>query len=106
MSDHVNTDSVAVATEDKTLPVVCYVLYLLAFATVFSAFLGTALAGGVLAVIVAIKRGQLQTTMDGSRQLVTAPATGKRVVDGRGRANRFAYGPAIAIGTLAAMLMR
>jgi hypothetical protein len=44
--------------------------------------------------------------MDGSRQLVTAPATGKRVVEGRGRANRFAYGPAIAIGTLAAMLMR
>lgn len=44
MSDRVDTDSVAVTTEDKTLPVVSYVLYLLAFATVFSVFVGLVIA--------------------------------------------------------------
>ena len=44
MSDRVDTDSVAVTAEDKTLPVVCYVLYLLAFATVFSVFVGLIIA--------------------------------------------------------------
>lgn len=44
MSDRVDTDSVAVTAEDKTLPVVCYVLYLLVFATVFSVFVGLVIA--------------------------------------------------------------
>jgi uncharacterized membrane protein len=44
VSDRVDTDSVAVTAEDKTLPVVCYVLYLLAFATVFSVFVGLVIA--------------------------------------------------------------
>lgn len=73
---------------------------------VFSAFLGTALAGGVLAVAVAIRRGQLQSTMQGSKHLMTAPTTAKTVIEAPGRANRFAYGPAIAVGTLVAILTR
>lgn len=73
---------------------------------VIAAFMGTALAGGVLAVIVAARRGRLRSTVAASGQLVTAPASGKRVIESAGRANRFAYGPAIAIGTMAAMLLR
>jgi hypothetical protein len=44
--------------------------------------------------------------MAASGQLVTAPVSGKRVIESAGRSNRFAYGPAIAIGTMAAMLLR
>jgi prepilin peptidase CpaA len=73
---------------------------------VFSAFLGTAVAGGIFAVIVAMRRGKLHATLDGTRQLIASPAQGKQTIESAGRLNRFAYGPAIAVGTLIAILMR
>jgi prepilin peptidase CpaA len=73
---------------------------------VVSAFIATAIAGGVLAVFVAVRRGRLRSTVVASGQLVTAPGATRRAVEAAGRGNRFAYGPAIAVGTLIAILMR
>jgi prepilin peptidase CpaA len=75
-------------------------------ATVLTAFLATAVAGGVFAVIVALRRGRLHATLDGTRQLIASPTQGKHTIESAGRLNRFAYGPAIAVGTLVAVLMR
>ena len=73
---------------------------------VFSAFLATAVAGGIFAVIVALRRGRLHATLDGTRQLIASPTQGKQAIESAGRSNRFAYGPAIAVGTRVAVLMR
>ena len=73
---------------------------------VFSAFLATAVAGGIFAVIVALRRGRLHATLQGTRQLVASPMAAKETIEAPGRSNRFAYGPAIAVGTLVAVLMR
>jgi len=75
-------------------------------ALVVVAFLATAIAGGVLAIAVAIRRGRLGSTLAGTGRLMTAPAETRRTLEAPARANRFAYGPAIAIGSLAAVLMR
>jgi prepilin peptidase CpaA len=75
-------------------------------ATVFSAFLATAVAGGIFALVVAMRRGRLHATLDGTRRLIASPAEGKLTVEATGKSNRFAYGPAIAVGTLVAVLMR
>jgi prepilin peptidase CpaA len=69
-------------------------------------FLYTAVAGGLFALAVAARRGILTTTLMGTRQLVTAPMETRHLVESPARANRFAYGPAIAVGTLAALLLR
>lgn len=73
---------------------------------VVSAFLVTAIAGGVLALAVAARRGRVGVTLAGTGRLVTTPSEAKRELEAPARANRFAYGPAIAIGGLAAALMR
>lgn len=73
---------------------------------VFSAFLATAVAGGAFAVLVAVRRGRLHATLEGTRQLIASPSQGKETIESTGRSNRFAYGPAIAVGTLVAVLMR
>jgi prepilin peptidase CpaA len=72
---------------------------------VLNAFLGTALAGGLFAVAVAARRGRLIATIEGTGQLVTAPSAAKIEIEAPARANRFAYGPAIAVGSLVAVLL-
>jgi len=73
---------------------------------VFRAFLYSALAGGVLALVVAARRGLLTDTMVGTTQLVTSPSVATRdAIVAPGRRNRFAYGPAIAAGTLITLLV-
>jgi prepilin peptidase CpaA len=67
-------------------------------------FLYTAVAGGLFALAVATRRGLLMATLDGTRRLVTAPVQARRTIGSPSRANRFAYGPAIAVGTLVALL--
>src|SRR2546430_1015752 len=69
------------------------------------AFLGTAVAGGVFAVAVAARRGRLIATIEGTGQLVTAPSAAKMEIEAPARANRFAYAPAIAVGSLVAVLL-
>jgi prepilin peptidase CpaA len=70
------------------------------------AFVFTAVAGGVFAVVVAARRGRLADTIYGTTQLVTAPAAARQAIEAPGRANRFAYGPAIAIGTLLSLMVK
>ena len=65
----------------------------------------SAVAGGLLAVAVAAQRGVLSSTLYGARQLVTAPAGARQEIESTARANRFAYAPAIAAGTLAALVL-
>jgi prepilin peptidase CpaA len=74
-------------------------------ALAFNAFLGTALAGGVFAVAVAARRGRLAATIESTGQLVTAPLAAKVEIEAPARANRFAYAPAIAVGSLVAVLL-
>jgi prepilin peptidase CpaA len=71
----------------------------------FYAFLGTAVTGGVFAVAVAARRGRLGATIEGTGQLVTAPLAAKLEIEAPARANRFAYAPAIAVGSLVAVLL-
>jgi prepilin peptidase CpaA len=72
---------------------------------VLKAFLYTAVAGGVFALAVAVRRGMLADTLYGTQRLVTAPLAAPQAIKSPSRANRFAYGPAIAVGTLIAVLV-
>jgi len=74
-------------------------------ALVFQAFLYSALAGGVLALVVAARRGLLADTMAGTTRLVTAPGAARDAIVSPARGNRFAYGPAIAAGAFITMLV-
>ena len=72
---------------------------------VLSAFLCTSLAGGVLAIIVAASRQRLTQTMTATGRLIAAPGSVPKEIKGAQAASRFAYGPAIAIGSLVAVLI-
>ena len=72
---------------------------------VFRAFLYSALAGGVLALAVALHRGLLADTLIGATQLVTSPTASRDAIVAPARGNRFPYGPAIAAGTLITLLV-
>ena len=69
------------------------------------AFLYSAVAGGVFAIVVATRRGVLATTLQDTTRLVTAPAVARQAIESSSRANRFAYGPAIAVGTLVSVMV-
>ncbi len=69
------------------------------------AFLYSAIAGGFLAVGHAIRRKRFGTTVSRTARLMTAPAETKKQIDGAARASRFAYGPALAAGAIAAALL-
>ena len=73
--------------------------------TVINAVLYTAIAGGVLALTVAIKRRRLATTLAGTSRMIAAPGDVKQEIQSGGSASRFAYGPAIAVGSVIAALM-
>jgi prepilin peptidase CpaA len=69
------------------------------------AFLYTAIAGGLLAVIVAKRRRRLAETMERTAAFVRTGGSNVGEIE-RGTANnRFAYAPAIAIGALAALIV-
>jgi len=72
---------------------------------IFRAFLYSAVAGGVLAIAVALRRGRLGTTLTATTNLVTQPVHAKRAIEASDRANRFAYGPAIAVGTFLSLVV-
>jgi prepilin peptidase CpaA len=74
--------------------------------TVVTAFLFTALAGGVLAVAVAIRRRRFRATLAGAGRLIAVPTDAKRQIGSATASSRFAYGPAIAIGSVLAVLIR
>lgn len=70
---------------------------------VVTAFLCTAIAGGVLAVVVAVRRRRLSATLAGAGRLMGAD--GRQQIRTAGASRRFAYGPAIAIGSVIATLI-
>jgi len=72
---------------------------------VIKAFLFTAIAGGVLAVIVAIRRRRFTATLAGTGRLVAGSADTRELLRAAPAASRFAYGPAIAAGTILAGLV-
>jgi prepilin peptidase CpaA len=74
-------------------------------ALVVKAFLFTALAGGVLAVIVALRRRRLAATVVGTARMIAAPVDARREIRSATSASRFAYGPAIAVGSVVAAIV-
>jgi prepilin peptidase CpaA len=70
---------------------------------VVTAFLFTAIAG-VLALAVAVRRRRLGATLAGTGRLIAAPADVKQQIGAAHPASRFAYGPAIAVGSVLAAL--
>lgn len=70
-----------------------------------SAFLFTAVAGGILALAVAIRRQRLAATIAGTGRLISAPGEAKKEIRAATGSSRFAYGPAIAIGSVLAALI-
>jgi prepilin peptidase CpaA len=76
---------------------------LLGPAGITSAFLYTALAGGVLALVVAVRRRLLRQTVERTAALVRTAGANVGEIE-RAAGNRFAYAPAIAAGALAAAL--
>jgi prepilin peptidase CpaA len=72
---------------------------------VIKAFLFTAIAGGVLAVIVAMRRRRLAVTVAGTARLISTPTDARSELKAATPSSRFAYGPAIAIGSVIAVLI-
>jgi len=72
--------------------------------TTVRAFLFTAIAGGVLALCVAVRRRRLQQTIGGTARLVAAGSAAVTAIESPEANNRFAYAPAIAIGVVMAAL--
>jgi prepilin peptidase CpaA len=77
---------------------------LLGAGTIVRAFLYTAIAGGVVALVVALRRRRMRQTLQGTARLVTRGATQTAAREAPCANNRFAYAPAIAIGTALAAL--
>lgn len=71
-----------------------------------TAFLASAIAGGVLAVGHAWRRRRLGATLARTARLATAPVAAKAAIDADAPRTRFAYGPALAIGAIVAVLWR
>ena len=72
-------------------------------APIATAFLYTAIAGGVLAIVVALQRRRLAETFAGVARLATNAADAAEIAHPRAN-NRFAFAPAIAVGTMLAAL--
>lgn len=74
-------------------------------ALVVKAVLFTAVAGGVLAIAVALRRRRLTTTLAGTARIIAAPAGARLEIEAAPQSSRFAYGPAIAVGSVLAALV-
>jgi prepilin peptidase CpaA len=71
---------------------------------IFKAFLYSAIAGGLLALFVAVRRGRMRETLRGTVQLVAARSAAKEQVEAVDRDNRFPFAPAIAAGSVLVVL--
>jgi prepilin peptidase CpaA len=75
-------------------------------ASIAAAFLYTAIAGGCLAIVVALRRRRLGETIGRTHRLIASGAAAAADIERAGAGNRFAYAPAIAIGVLIAAMAR
>lgn len=64
------------------------------------AFLYTAIAGGALALVVAVARRRFSQTIASTSALMSGSEQARAEVDSTSSDNRFAYAPAIAIGVV------
>lgn len=71
---------------------------------VLMAFVYTALAGGALAVVVALRRRRLRDTIERTAIFVRTRGANVGDIECASSDNRFAYAPAIALGTFVAAL--
>ena len=78
---------------------------LLGSGRIVRAFLFVAIAGGILAAVIAIRRGRFGRTMGMTARLLGRPDKLKTEIESPAEHNRFSYGPAIAIGCVVAMLI-
>ena len=76
---------------------------LLGPAAIVAAFIYTAIAGGLLAIVVALGRGRLQRTLGSAAGLVTGAAKAADI-EAAAENNRFPYAPAIAVGAIVAAI--
>jgi prepilin peptidase CpaA len=77
---------------------------LLGPATTVRAFVFTAIAGGVIALFVAMRRRRLAQTIGATARLVANGKSAVAAIESPAADNRFAYAPAIAIGVVMAAL--
>jgi prepilin peptidase CpaA len=70
---------------------------------VMAAFVISAIAGGVLAILHPRRRGRLGITLRRTAGLLAASGGVKHEIDASAAETRFAYGPAIALGAVAAI---
>ncbi len=70
------------------------------------AFGYTAIAGGVLALIWALHRGRLTLTLRRVLDALGRPGRARATIASPDAHNRFPYGPAIAVGSVLAVLLR
>ena len=71
---------------------------------ILMAFLYTAIAGGVLAVLIALRRRRLGDTLERTALFVSTGGANLAEIERSSSDNRFAYAPAIALGALAVAL--
>ena len=71
---------------------------------ILSAFLYTAIAGGLLALLVALRRRRGCQIFNGIARLITNTAGSKAAIEHPSEDNRFAYAPAIAVGAIFAAM--
>jgi Flp pilus assembly protein protease CpaA len=68
------------------------------------AFLYTAMAGGALAMVIALQRRRFGATMERTAALVCTGGANVAEIERPSADNRFAYAPAIAVGAIVAAL--
>jgi prepilin peptidase CpaA len=73
-------------------------------AHILTAFLYTALAGGGLAVMISILRKRFRQTVGSTARLIATAGANAPSIESPVEHNRFAYAPAIAVGTMLAAL--
>jgi len=71
-------------------------------APIMMAFIYTALAGGLMAVAVAIYRRRLRRTLAGTARFIATAAGNAADIEAPIEHNRFPYAPAIAVGSIIA----
>ena len=77
---------------------------LLGPAPIVTAFVYTARAGGVMALVIAASRGRLHRTLGRTARLVASGGSNTAAIEAPIENNRFPYAPAIAVGCVIASL--
>jgi prepilin peptidase CpaA len=69
-------------------------------AHILTAFIYTALAGGVIAIVISLLRRRLRQTVSDTALLIATHGMHAPAIESPLQNNRFAYAPAIAVGTM------